>query len=193
MTNILVLDTETGGLSPVTDALLTVHARLVDPVFFHTIDQIDLLVHPQNRLVHAGALVVNKIQIEFHKLIADTPEVSGEKLKRFFDVCQRHGDFIIVGHYIDFDLNFCDQILPGTRNKYGRKTVDTRSLSTFVRTQNLVQSESASLQHMRAGLNIQLEDSEAHTSSGDVDVTLELYKIFAEKMTTGFQIQGDLQ
>jgi DNA polymerase III epsilon subunit-like protein len=110
MRELLFLDTETGGLDPADNSLLTI--GLVCWKDGEVVDAAEVAVKHDVYRVTAGALGVNKINLVEHDAKAvPTSEAlawTGHFIGKNFEVAP----VVAVGHNVSFDMNFILQLAP---------------------------------------------------------------------------------
>lgn len=174
---IVFIDTETGGLDPATDALLSVGAA-------HWVDgeivaATEWLVKPEGRTVHATALAVNKIDLDRHERFALSRQAAGLAIAEWMNA-RRDGDtkrrLRVGGHNVAFDVAFLKPLMPpdAWRGLFLSNTVDTAGLLTFMRQAGrLPPGADMSLANGMKAVGIKQE--QAHTAMGDARATAQLY------------------
>lgn len=166
----VVLDTETTGLDPSRDKLLSIAAAAVT--------NHQLLLHDSfecylSQSVNTGrnAPVHGILQKE---MAEGLPEA--ETLRRFLDYCQ---DAVLVGHHIAFDKAMLNQALKNARaGQLKNHCIDTAQLARsvehpFERYQLVSKPGEFSLDALCRRFHI--PDEERHTAAGDVYITAILF------------------
>lgn len=174
--HLLFLDTETGGLNPVEDALLTIHMSLRNSDL-EELTFLDVKIHPGNRNINPHAMAVNQINLYEHNKEAlnshEAATLVTDYLKK--SKAMSPGGMAVVAHYVEFDLGFMTQLLPTFRGGYGRGSICTRVLATTMMAGGYMVSKNASLQEVRQALGIEIEAT-AHDARGDVLVCVEIMR-----------------
>ena len=103
----LVIDTETTGLSPRFNSLLTVGMLHIDVEkdFLKILDSSHIFIRHLSGSVNPQALKVNKINIEEHNKTAITPNSACKQINQFIDKNSLHKT-LLVGHNLHFDRGF---------------------------------------------------------------------------------------
>lgn len=113
----LPFDTETGGLTE-ESSLLTAHFAVCDK-YFNVIDELDLLIKPNNGdyVVNAEALEVNHIDLKQHDKLAITYSEAGAKLRDFLWKHSKNGKIKLqpVGKNVNFDINKVNSTILGSK------------------------------------------------------------------------------
>lgn len=186
--NLLFIDTETGGLNPVEDALLTIHMSLRDPDL-EELSCLDVKIHSGNRNINRHAMLVNGINLyEHNKEALNSHEAAmlvTDYLKK--SKAMSPGGMAVVAHYVEFDLGFMTQLLPTFRGGYGRGSICTRVLATTMMAGRYMVSKNASLQEVRQALGIEIEAT-AHDARGDVLVCVEIMRHMFTALNAGSRL-----
>lgn len=170
----LVLDVETGGLTPTT-SLLSLGMILIDEKSLEVIDEIELFLKPDNGIyaVTPQALQVNQIDLVEHEKWAESYSRSYPKLLKFFSGNEING---CIGHNIAFDLGFVFKFLI-RKTKWdklcGYRNIDTAGIARFLGNAGILPKMSYSLENLCAYYRINPPD---HTALKDAQCTLGLYR-----------------
>ncbi|UNM97100.1 ribonuclease T [Ignatzschineria rhizosphaerae] len=191
----VVIDVETGGVNPKTDALLEIAAVLVDmdeSGKLSTTESVSAHVEPEKGLLlNPESMRINGIKVDnpFRFAISEK-----EALKKIFTVvrqvlkekgCTRA---ILVGHNAHFDLGFLNAAIERTGIKnspfHPFSVIDTVSLAGLAYGQTVLARSI-----MAAG--IEWDHSKAHSALYDTEKTAELFcnivNLWQEKI--GFNIE----
>lgn len=198
----VVIDVETGGVNPKTDALLEIAAVIVDMDangILTTTESVSAHVEPEKGLLlNPESMKINGIKVDnpFRFAISEK-----EALKKIFNVvrqalkdkgCTRA---ILVGHNAHFDLGFLNAAIERTGIKnspfHPFSVIDTVSLAGLVYGQTVLARAI-----MAAG--IEWDHGKAHSALYDTEKTAELFcnivNIWQEKVgfdLTLFQANDD--
>ncbi len=175
----VVIDVETGGVNPKTDALLEIAAVVIDmdeSGFLTTAETVSAHVEPEKGLLlNPESMKINGIKIDnpFRFAISEK-----EALKKIFQIvrdalkakgCTRA---ILVGHNAHFDLAFLNAAIARTGIKnspfHPFSVIDTVSLSGLVYGQTV-------LARAIAAAGIEWDHSQAHSALYDTEKTAELF------------------
>lgn len=109
----LAMDSETGGLEPTVEDMLTFYCAIVT-TDWKIVEELDLKLKPNDGrlpIAHAKALAVNKIDLKVH--LEDpttiTYEEASKKILEFTNKYRKPGRYSNItplGHNVTFDLNF---------------------------------------------------------------------------------------
>ena len=168
---LVFVDTETGGLDPATDALLSLAAIRTDCMAGKVLGEMDVKVTPYPfLLIHARAAEVNGYTPE-HWAGASSEAI---ELARFAELA---AGAVWVGHSPAFDIGFLQAAfarhsLPWPKLGY-RYPIDTAVLAWPLLRAGRV--DDLKLQTIRAALAV-YPAGEAHTAGADARTCLEIYK-----------------
>lgn len=103
----LVMDTETTGLSPRFNKILTVGMLLIEVSedSFEVIDEAHIFVKHDIYSSNASAMKVNGINLVEHDKIAVVPKIACEQINSFIEK-HKIRDVLLVGHNFHFDRRF---------------------------------------------------------------------------------------
>ena len=173
----LVIDTETGGLNPEKNSILSVAGVLwgpgktVEPVF-------DMYVKEHFINVEEQALKVNKIDMnKVH--CADEPYVVVRKIQNALN--ERLGPdrkaIQLVGHNVAFDIAFMKRLYKGAgltddyKKDFRDRALDTCSVLEFLMLSGKVGGFRASGDALFKAGNVLIEEKDRHTALGDAMAT----------------------
>lgn len=187
---VLVLDTETGGLSPKEHSLLTVAGiawspdEQPKPLF-------SLFIKEPQIYTTNKALEVNRVsrhQLETEGL---EPKEAVEAIRYALD--HHYGPsrepVMLCGHNIDFDLGFLERLYrlaqESIRKDFSRKSLDTVTLFQFFMAAGLIPPGNASGDRMFAALGVPIPDAHRHTALGDAWATALSLSRMAQSVKRG--------
>ena len=178
---LLVIDTETGGISPRRDALLQIGAVITNTNTYQEEDTYSVLIKPSPSLaVKAEALAVNGLTKEkLDKGVTEKEAIEG--LVKFIAKFSYRGYWpIIVGWNIHFDVSFLKWAF--RRNNFdwnGRdyKAMDVRALWVYY---NLVNKGSANYGGITHAVKELLHEDIPHDALADARATLDMMRKFVQ-------------
>ncbi len=173
----LVIDTETTGLSPRFNKILTVGMLLVDVEKTHLdiLDKSHIFIKHKHYNSQPEAMKVNKINLKEHTSYAISSEKACSQINKFVkkNSCQ---ETLIVGHNIGFDERFLSALFAQTKVGYPFYNLreDTMKIWRTLQKQKLVPS------HLRANLNsiathFDIDYTKAHDALADCRITAQVY------------------
>jgi ribonuclease T len=175
----IVVDLETGGVNPETDALLEIAAiaiatdeqgRLEPKEFFHE----HILVH-KDTLVHDVSLKINKIKPDHPFRFAKSESQILNEFNTFLkSQLKKHqcSKAILVGHNAHFDLSFINQACK--RNQIASLVLHRFSCLDTVSLAALYYGETILAKALYAA-GISFNPEEAHSALYDAEKTAELF------------------
>ena len=173
MTRILVLDTETTGLTK--DAGVVEIAWVELNQHLDVIDTVYSLIDPQMP-ISPGASGVHGIT---NRDVADAPT-----LDEFFQIVKGNpfddlDHVIVVAHNVPFDMKFVSRYIPNLAG----------TVCTLKCARRVYPDESEyKLQTLRFALGLEVREADAHSANGDVEVCLALLKRMMQD--TGLDVDG---
>lgn len=195
--DILVIDTETGGLTAGVHSLFSVGMVFMQ---VHS-DHVDIkhcrevLIKHENYKVTAGALKVNNINIVEHEQKAFSPEDALKEIVNYMAHCGFGGKHkaVLLGHNVKFDISFLKDLFdkydvffqddeedysPLWDRYVGHRHIDTCAVAKFMyHTRNVFNDISSSKDlfafYKQEGIN---PDYGLHTALGDALRTAFAYK-----------------
>ncbi len=179
MTNILWLDTETGGLDEERHSLLQVSCTITSANMCRTIDHLHLDVRPPDGVfsVTAKALDITRIDISQHSKTALPYDTAATRLE---SLLYRYGSrerLVCAGWNVQFDLGFVHRCLvPAsywwTYCRHVTLSVDSIAIAALL--QGVIQPPQLSLCAVAEHLGI--DTLGAHRAERDVQITIEVYQ-----------------
>ena len=164
----VVVDTETTGVNPKKDRILSIAAVRIQDNQLDVSDSFEYYIENDN---------INTDSINIHGILphGKQAKVSEENaLKSFVDYC---GNSIIVGHHIGFDMAILNAIAKKlVSDELRNKTIDTASMSIRiekVKSDYYFQQQDYSLDALTS--RYQIPTNDRHTAAGDAYMTAILF------------------
>jgi len=187
---IVVLDTETGGLSAREHSLLTVAGvawapdKQPQPLFSFYVKEPQLFTTPK-------AMEVNRINLQTVEEEGLSPKEAVEAIRYALD--HHYGpsreQVMLCGHNIGFDVGFMDRLYKMAGDKlsrdFSRKTLDTVTIFQFFMAAGLIPPGKANGDRMFACLGIPIPEEHRHTALGDAWATALSLSRMAQSVKRG--------
>lgn len=183
----LAFDTETGGINPKVNPILTAYFVLIGDDY-SKIDELELKIKASEPYgnVEAEALAVNNIDLEKHNLEADTLDrlAAADKLREFLKKHKgksKSDRLVPLGHNVSFDIKMInEQLIPEKEwDQYISYAIrDTKPVCDFLKDFELLPPEIGNLGSLVKHLNV--PKGIAHTAKDDVLMTIEAYRKLGE-------------
>jgi DNA polymerase III subunit epsilon len=187
---ILVLDTETGGLSPREHSLLTIAGiawtpnEKPSPLFSFYVKEPQIYTTPK-------AMEVNQVDLQKVETEGLTPKEAVEAIRYALD--HHYGPsrepVMLCGHNINFDIGFLERLyrLAGEtfRQDFSRKSLDTVAIFQFFMASGLIPPGKSSGDRMFAALGVPIPDAHRHTALGDAWATALSLSRMAQSVKRG--------
>lgn len=180
---ILFVDTETGGLDPNKNSLLSVGFVIWENGII--IDKKEIFIKSENYNVNPFALEFNKLNLlEVYNKGKNEDEFKVE-FNEFILKNFKFGELIILaGHNVNFDVSFLKVFFSKVGIKlsdyFTHRYIDTSSICKFMYHSNLVEKDISSSD--KAFLYFGIEVANRHSALGDAIATAELYSKLIEKI-----------
>lgn len=173
----LVIDTETGGLDPLTHSILSVGAVVYRPGQISA--QTEIIVMEQHLHLQPEAMVVNRINLVEHRKAGVLPSVAIEQLEDFlaphFGPTEK---IALAGHNVSFDIGFLKRLyrLGGQdfERRFSHRALDTASVLAFLRLAGRLNIPNAGLDAALKYFQIPVSEATRHTALIDAIATAKL-------------------
>lgn len=174
MTRMLVLDTETGGIDPMTNSILSLgtvvwedgvlgaefEVKIKEPILSLTIE----------------AMAINRIDLVEHAKTALSP---AEAMKRFRAFLKKHfknePKIALVGHNVGFDIGFLKRLCRLSEQNYddlfSHRSTDTAGILRFMALAGRSNLSGAGLDEALAHFNVKVNGGLRHTALEDARAT----------------------
>lgn len=172
MTTLLVCDTETGGLNPETDALLSI--GLVHWEDGRVLRSEEILVDAEGLACDPRALEVNGIDLDLHHAYS-IPRA--EAATRIRDFCRPMGRPWLAGHNIFFDLGFMRRLFTREelRQTFSHRMLDSLQVLGYLGHAGKIPENLGKLDQAIAHFGIEIPAGKRHTALADALATAALY------------------
>ncbi len=187
---VLVLDTETGGLSCKEHSLLTI-AGIAWSADSQPQPLFSFYVKEPQIYTTSKAMEVNRVNRQKLEEEGLTPKEAVEAIRYALD--HHYGPsrepVMLCGHNIEFDMGFVERLyrLAGesVRQDFSRKTLDTVTLFQFFMAAGLIPPGNATGDRMFAALGVPIPDEHRHTALGDAWATALCLSRMAQSVKRG--------
>lgn len=172
MTRLLVIDTETGGLNPVMDALLSI--GLVDWEDGQILRTEEILVDPEGLECGEKAMAVNGIDLDVHLCYSIPRAEAAQRVAAFVGPMNRPW---IAGHNAQFDIGFVRRLFDPAelRRLVSHRVMDTLQVLGYLGHVGIVPEGIGKLDQAIAHFGIEIEAGKRHTALADAVATAHLY------------------
>lgn len=181
MTPLLVLDTETGDLDPRTSSLIEIAALATDERG-EVVDSFEVRVRP-SLPVSAEAARVNGYTPEGWRFAMEP----ADGLRAFVEWLVPHGDRLLVGHNVGFDVRFIEQeglregVDPGLM---WRRRVDTCKVFDAAKLGVKVNTKTGWVKLTDAARALGVDTAGAHGARRDCEILLECLRRYGLELET---------
>lgn len=188
---ILFIDTETGGLDPSVNSLLSM--AFVVWRKFKIVAVKEILINDGILNVTEKALEINGIVLEEHKKVAVNPSEAIIMLDQFLDLHFHPDEKITLGgHNINFDVNFIKNFLSKNgynfNRRFSHRYVDTATILYYLYLSNKIAQKAISSQEAFDFFGITVENR--HTALSDAVATTKLFTILLKKIYKNVKLGG---
>lgn len=177
----IVLDTETGGLDPNVQSILSVGCVVLNDNL-SIIDEFEIYVKEDNIVAEARALGINKIDLEWLKVNGKTPADALGELNTFLSKYYNGKERItMAGHNIGFDVGFMKRLYRQAgktsndyENRFSHRTLDTAGIIRYLMLAKRLDIPAANSTDAFKHFNIKIADGQRHTALADARGTAQL-------------------
>lgn len=173
----LVIDTETGGLDPYCESLLTV--SLVAWSRERVGPAIDLFVSEPDLVTTTESMGINRIDLSRIRTEGVTPSVAVDCIGQFVRQHFRSGQRVVLaGHNVAFDIGFLKRLYRLANRDYSlvfsHRSFDTSSVLRFLRLTRLADLPDDGSEAAFAHFDVQPPEGSRHSAAGDALATAHL-------------------
>lgn len=188
---ILFIDTETGGLDPNVNSLLSI--AFVVWKKFRIVASKEVLIDDGILNVTEKALEINGIILEEHKKVAISPSEAIKVLEEFLSLHFRPDEKITIGgHNVNFDVNFIKYFFNKNgynfNKRFSHRYVDTATILYYLYLSNKISQKAISSQEAFDFFGIVVENR--HTALSDAIATTKLFTILLKKIYKTAKLGG---
>jgi DNA polymerase III epsilon subunit-like protein len=187
---VLVIDTETGGLSPREHSLLTIAGVAWTPSA-QPRPLFSLMVREEPMIVQPEAMEVNRIDLRVIEEQGLTPAEAVDAIRYALDhhFGPNREPVCLAGHNIGFDVGFLQRLYRLGKAEYAqdfaRRTLDTATIFAFFMASGLVPPGKANGDRMFASMGIPVGQQHRHTALGDAWATALSLSRMAQTLRRG--------
>jgi DNA polymerase III epsilon subunit-like protein len=181
MTRLLVLDTETGGIDPISHSILSIGAAVWDDGTIR--GEFETLIAEPVLTVTPRALEINNINLVEHCKLGVPPDEAMQRFRLFLTEfmgkeLQSEDKITLVGHNIGFDVGFLKRLcrLAGIHfeDMFSHRMLDTAGLLRFLTLTETLPLSGAGLTEALEYFQICVATDLRHTALGDARATAQL-------------------
>ena len=173
---LLITDTETGGLDPTKQDVLTLGFALWEDN--KILDRIEFKVSKEEYRTTEEAMKVNKINLEELRKEGKKEKEIIKELIAFIKKNFGKEKPMLCGHNVNFDKDFIRALFERNffnyESSFGYRTLDTMSIMTFLFLQGKTETRLGRLDDAIIYFNLEIPEKERHTALGDVLVTIKV-------------------
>lgn len=187
---ILFIDTETGGLDPSVNSLLSIAFAVWED--FKVISAKEVLINDGILNTTPEALKINHIDIEQHSRNASSPVDALKQIQTFISKHFEPSEKITLGgHNINFDVNFFKSFAAKYNFPYDKvfshRIVDTATILYYLYLAGKIKQKTISSTEAFALFGISV--SERHTAIGDAIATAELFSVLLKLISKNTKLK----
>lgn len=182
---LVFIDTETGGVDPLVNSLLSVSFIIWDSG--KILDKVEIFIDDGELNVTPEALIINGINLEEHKKKAFSIYATIKIMNTFFGDYFEEGERIkFVGHNVSFDIAFLKHFLTKRGGmsiseyfkRFSHRHIDTSSIMTYLYLNGKIEIEIDGSDNAFKYFGIEVEGR--HTAEGDNIATTKLFEKLIE-------------
>lgn len=186
--DILFIDTETGGLDPDTQSILSLGAAYLNAG--QIIDTFEMYIREPDIVIDEGSLAIHGIDKSWLIENGLPPRKAVDRLHSFLDSLEpgrNESRFLLGGHNVCFDIAFLKRLyrLSGDDigRRYSHRFIDTSSILSFLIHAGSLPLKTASSDEAFGYFNILTRKNVRHNALTDAIATAKLYTHLLEIMT----------
>lgn len=191
MSKLLVVDTETGGVDPLSHSLLSLGAVVWNGGTLGA--QFEVLVAEEPLLVTDRALEINNIIPDQHAQVGLAPVLAVQLFlsfltEHFNDELGQNKKIVLCGHNVGFDVGFLKRLFIITGLDYGayfsHRCLDTSSVTRTLALASWLPASAESSDEAFRLFGVQPTISARHTALGDALATAKLLSRIVDRLST---------
>lgn len=208
---ILVLDTETTGLDPERNVLLSIGACLFDFVnakkpklissFNRKID-VNSIIENKHPMTAMALKINNYFEVDIlNQGKYDCKEVEPKRvavdfMKYSVQTCREYGPVFLLGQNLKFDVDFINKFMlrelgiEGWREMFDRSELDTKNIALFLNFCGVTDYQYFSLSALCKLLNIDIDSNKQHDALYDAELTAMVFYELSNKIKNLVAITG---
>lgn len=175
--NVLIIDTETGGLNPEVDSLLSLAAIMWRDR--EVVAETQIFVSEPEIRMDVESFRIHGIESSWLRTNGCAPSVAVAQLESFV---AKHvpskEPVVLAGHNVGFDVGFLKRLyrLAGAdyKKRFSHRTLDTASIGLFLILAEMLPTGAASSDELFAFFQIPFGKKERHSALGDARATARL-------------------
>ena len=180
--NLLVIDTESGGLDPNHQSILSLGATTLPTT---SAREFEVVVREEEIVAEAEALSVNKFSVDWITANGKSPREAVRLFEEFLSDCFTNDVQVVIGgHNTWFDVAFLKRLYRLAERKFPKqlshRLIDTSSIIQFLRYSGKISLKTGSSDEVFRYFDIEVQDSERHTALGDARATAKLIEKLSE-------------
>jgi DNA polymerase-3 subunit epsilon len=180
MNKLLVIDTETGGLDPAANSILSLGAVVWNDGKLE--DEFEVFIAEPEIVAGTKALEISGIDVNWLREHGVPPNEAVTRLDLFvrehFSPEQLQEKIPLAGHNASFDVDFLKRLYSFTEYKYrelfSHRILDTAGIIRFLILAGKIPLKGAGADAAFEFFQIKVEEGERHTALGDARATAEL-------------------
>lgn len=178
---LIIIDTETGGLDPLTHSILSIGL-----VAYDGSRQTEIFVREPSIISDPRSMAVNGIDLEWVEQNGLSPEAAVTAVEDFLNSFNKRRPLMMAGHNIQFDLAFMRRLYTMAGRKppreFTHRSLDTHTLLWALADRGKLPAKVCSSDGAFNYFNIQPPAELRHTALGDAVATRKLVQHLLEQI-----------
>lgn len=179
MTSLIWCDTETGGLDPKTDALLTVGLVFWQDGMIR--DETEILIDAAGLRCTEQAMAVNKIDLDWHHDRSISRPQAAQYIAEWCSGRVRERPWL-CGHNLAFDIGFIRPLFTpeAWRRTFSHRGIDTMHVLAYLGHAGLIPEGIGKLDQAMQHFGITMSADQRHTALADAKAAAQVYTAMLE-------------